>query len=86
MTFVWLTFAVTLAIVLGAYWAFVVRPETQDKDQLSGRLRTSRSRRRTSRLRTSRTQGADPASSKALLKRQKQAASGRSNSCSSNRD
>ncbi len=40
MTFVWLTFAVTLAIVLGVYWAFVVRPEAQDKDQLTGRLKT----------------------------------------------
>jgi len=40
MTFVWITFAVTLAIILGGYWAFVVRPESQDKDQLSGRLKT----------------------------------------------
>jgi tight adherence protein B len=40
MTFVWITFGVTLAIILGIYWALVVRPETQDKDQLSGRLKT----------------------------------------------
>ena len=40
MTFVWITFAVTLAIILGVYWAFVVRPESQDKDQLTGRLKT----------------------------------------------
>jgi tight adherence protein B len=39
MTFVLVTFAVTLSIVMGAYWAFVVRPETQTKDQLTGRLR-----------------------------------------------
>jgi tight adherence protein B len=39
MNFVLITFAVTLAIVLGAYWAFVVRPESQDKDQLTGRLK-----------------------------------------------
>jgi tight adherence protein B len=38
MTFVWLTFGVTLAIVLGVYWALVVRPESQTKDQLTGRL------------------------------------------------
>ena len=40
MTFVWLTFAVTLAIVLGVYWALVIRPEAQDKGQLTGRLQT----------------------------------------------
>ena len=38
MTFVLVTFGVTLAIVLGAYWAFVIRPESQDKNQLTGRL------------------------------------------------
>jgi tight adherence protein B len=39
MLFVWLTFGVTLTIVLGTYWLLVVRPESQDKDQLSGRLK-----------------------------------------------
>jgi tight adherence protein B len=39
MTFVLVTFAATLSIVLGAYWAFVVRPESVDKDQLTGRLK-----------------------------------------------
>jgi tight adherence protein B len=33
-------FALSLAAVLGAYWAFVVRPEATEKAQLSGRLRT----------------------------------------------
>jgi tight adherence protein B len=40
MAFVWLTFGVTLAIIFGTYWFLVVRPESQDKDQLSGRLKT----------------------------------------------
>jgi tight adherence protein B len=40
MTFVWLTFGVTLAIIFGTYWLLVVRPESQNKDQLSGRLKT----------------------------------------------
>ena len=39
MTFVWLTFAITLTILLGTYWALVLRPEAQDKDQLTGRLK-----------------------------------------------
>lgn len=39
MTFVLVTFLVTLAVVLGAYWLLVVRPESQDKDQLTGRLK-----------------------------------------------
>jgi tight adherence protein B len=33
-------FALSLAAVLGAYWAFVVRPEATEKAQLSGRLKT----------------------------------------------
>jgi tight adherence protein B len=40
MTFVWLTFGVTMLVVFGTYWALVLRPESQDKDQLSGRLKT----------------------------------------------
>ena len=40
MTFVWITFAVTLALFLGTYWALVLRPEGQNKDQLTGRLKT----------------------------------------------
>lgn len=40
MTFAVFTFIIALAVVLGAYWAFVVRPESQDKDQLTGRLKT----------------------------------------------
>jgi tight adherence protein B len=33
-------FVLSLAAVLGAYWAFVVRPEATEKAQLSGRLKT----------------------------------------------
>ena len=33
-------FALSLAAVLGLYWAFVVRPEATEKAQLSGRLKT----------------------------------------------
>ena len=33
-------FALSLAAVLGAYWAFIVRPEATEKAQLSGRLKT----------------------------------------------
>lgn len=33
-------FVLSLAAVLGAYWAFVVRPEVTEKAQLSGRLKT----------------------------------------------
>ncbi len=42
MSFAVVTFVIALAVVLGAYWAFVVRPESQDKEQLTGRLRTFR--------------------------------------------
>jgi tight adherence protein B len=38
MTFLIVTFIVVLATVLGAYWAFIVRPEQQDKGSAMRRL------------------------------------------------
>jgi tight adherence protein B len=39
VTFVILTFAVTLATVIGAYWLFVIRPEEQVQDVIWRRLK-----------------------------------------------
>ena len=40
MAIVFLTFILILGIVLGAYYAFVVRPERGEKSKLLGRLAT----------------------------------------------
>ncbi|MGQ0732331.1 MAG: type II secretion system F family protein [Acidobacteriota bacterium] len=42
MIFAIASFVLSIAAVLGIYWAFVVRPETQEKERLTGRLKTFR--------------------------------------------
>lgn len=73
MTFVWLTFGATLAIILGTYWFLVVRPETQDKDQLTGRLKGFKVKTTNITISNEPHQGGIPAL-EALLKRQKRLA------------
>ena len=40
MVYAIVVFALSLAAVLGLYWAFIIRPEATEKAQLSGRLKT----------------------------------------------
>ena len=70
MLFVWVTFGATLAIVLGTYWLLVLRQETQDKDQLSGRLKGFKIKTSNITIANEPTQGGIPAL-EALLQRQK---------------
>ena len=41
MTFVVASFALTLSLILGAYWVFIVRPERQAHDVVWKRLKMS---------------------------------------------
>ncbi len=44
MTFAVVTFLLLFAVVFGAYWFFVLRPEATEKAQLTGRLKTFKPR------------------------------------------